>query len=346
MRYDVFISYSSKDQKIVEGLSAYLEQHRIRCFVAYRDIPKGIAWARAIVEALDDSQMMVVVFSENFNQSEQVDREIELASEDRKPILTFRVTGDQFKGAKKYYLKNLNWIDAFPEPEKQFGALTQNIMKLLDIKSDNQERQTEEGKSFLTSSQTDEATDWLQKGIRYFNDKNYKEAIRCYEKSAKKHNKHALHNLAYFYFNGVGVPRDYTEAVRLYKEAIRFGSISSCSALGICYHFGLGVPQDHTEAVNLYKKAAEKGDASGQCNLGLCYQFGIGVDKNDEEAIKWMRKAAEKQDVKSLYYLGSFYQNGIGTKPDYNEAIKWYQKAAKKGSKEAQESLTKEGYTW
>ena len=35
MRYDVFISYSSLDQKVVEGLCAYLERHRIRCFVAY-----------------------------------------------------------------------------------------------------------------------------------------------------------------------------------------------------------------------------------------------------------------------------------------------------------------------
>ena len=108
MKYDVFISYSSDDQKVVEGLCAYLEAQKIRCFVAYRDIHPSMVWARAIVEALDESRMMVVVFSENFNRSEQVDREIELASEDKKPILTFRITDDAFKGAKKYYLTNLN----------------------------------------------------------------------------------------------------------------------------------------------------------------------------------------------------------------------------------------------
>ncbi|MBO5709962.1 MAG: toll/interleukin-1 receptor domain-containing protein, partial [Rikenellaceae bacterium] len=108
MKYDVFISYSSHDQKVVEGLCAYLEQHKIRCFVAYRDIPKSKVWAQAIVEALDASRMMVVVFSENFNHSEQVDREIELASDDKKPILTFRISDTQFSGAKKYYLKKNN----------------------------------------------------------------------------------------------------------------------------------------------------------------------------------------------------------------------------------------------
>ena len=59
------------------------------------------------MNALEESQIMVIVFSENFNCSEQVDREIELAAEDKKPILTFRITDDQFKGAKKYYLKKI-----------------------------------------------------------------------------------------------------------------------------------------------------------------------------------------------------------------------------------------------
>lgn len=133
MKYDVFISYSSNDQKVVEGLCAYLEAHNIRCFVAYRDIPRGVVWARAIVEALDNSRMMVVVFSEHFNNSDQVDREIELASEDKKPILTFRISDDAFKGAKKYYLKNINWIDAFPNPEHVFGSVADNIARLLGV---------------------------------------------------------------------------------------------------------------------------------------------------------------------------------------------------------------------
>lgn len=131
--YDVFISYSSKDQKIAEGICAYLEQRKIRCFVAYRDIPRGVVWARAIVDALDESRMMVVVFSKNFNISEQVDREIELAAEDHKPILTFRLSDDAFVGAKKYYLKNINWIDAFPNPDACFGDLARGIGRLLDI---------------------------------------------------------------------------------------------------------------------------------------------------------------------------------------------------------------------
>ena len=69
-KYDVFISYSTVDKMIAEGVCGYLESHRIRCFVAYRDIPKGEDWAHAIPPALRESKMMLAVFSRAFNVSE------------------------------------------------------------------------------------------------------------------------------------------------------------------------------------------------------------------------------------------------------------------------------------
>lgn len=131
MKYDVFISYSSRDQKVVEGICAYLEQYKIKCFVAYRDIPRGKPWPPYIPEALNESRMMVVVFSGNFNRSEEVDRELTIATKKKKPILTFRLSDEEFKGTKEYYLSNINWIDAFPNPEITFGELKRNVEFLL-----------------------------------------------------------------------------------------------------------------------------------------------------------------------------------------------------------------------
>lgn len=134
-KFDVFISYSSNDQKIAEGICGYLERHNYRCFVAYRDIPRGMPWAKFITEAIDSSKLMVVVFSKHFDISAQTDREIELASENGMPILTFRITDSLFTGAKKYYLKNLNCIDAFPNPVNCFGILLNSISKLIETES-------------------------------------------------------------------------------------------------------------------------------------------------------------------------------------------------------------------
>lgn len=143
-KYDVFISYSSLDKKVVEGLCAYLEQQQIRCFVAYRDIPVCEPWPTHITEALSESQMMVVVFSKNFNHSKEVDRELTIASKKKMPILTFRLSDEEFKGTKEYYLSNINWIDAFPEPKKVFGAVTENIKKLIVVTEHSDEEQSDE----------------------------------------------------------------------------------------------------------------------------------------------------------------------------------------------------------
>lgn len=132
-KYDVFISYSSKDQNMAESVCAYLEQCNIRCFVACRDIPYGVVWAGAIVEALEQSCMMLVLFSKYYNDSLHVDREIGLAVEQGMPMITFRLSRDEFSGVKKYYLKNLNWIDAFPNPERYFCLLNNSVSKLLDV---------------------------------------------------------------------------------------------------------------------------------------------------------------------------------------------------------------------
>ena len=336
MRYDVFISYSSKDQKIVEGLSAYLEQHRVRCFVAYRDIPKGIAWAKAIVEALDDSRMMVVVFSDNFNRSEQVDREIEIASEDGKPILTFRVTGDQFKGAKKYYLKNLNWIDAFPEPEKQFGALAQNVMKLLGMQ-EPQPRQPETD----AEEETTDTNEMVNRGYTYDTAHNYEEALKWYRKAAEKGNATAQYNAGVLYENGKGVAQDYAEAARWYRKAAEQGHAKAQYNLGGCYYNGLGVAEDKEKAVGWYRKAAEQGYASAQHNLGWCYLFGKGIAQSNAEAVKWFRKAAEQGDAPAQHNLGGCYYVGAGVEKDYNEAVRWIRKAAAQGHADAKKALAK-----
>lgn len=131
MIYDVFISYSTKDKKVVEGICGYLERYGYRCFVAYRDINPGISWPQAIPPAIRESSLMVVVFSEEFNSSEQTDRELTIAVKNGKTIIPFRISDVDMTGTKEYVLSNLNWIDAFPDPERYFGRLKEAVSKVI-----------------------------------------------------------------------------------------------------------------------------------------------------------------------------------------------------------------------
>jgi hypothetical protein len=65
MPYDAFISYCSEDKKIADAVCGTLEANKIRCWIAPRDVGAGRTWGSAIVEAIGESAVMVVVF---FNQ--------------------------------------------------------------------------------------------------------------------------------------------------------------------------------------------------------------------------------------------------------------------------------------
>lgn len=67
MKYDVFISYSFKDADSAHSLCTLCEKSGLKCFLAERDIPKGQRWAPYIVDAINNSSVMVALFSANYN---------------------------------------------------------------------------------------------------------------------------------------------------------------------------------------------------------------------------------------------------------------------------------------
>jgi len=48
MAYEVFISHSIKDKAAAEAVCAKLEEQKIRCWIAPRDIAPGTDWAEAL----------------------------------------------------------------------------------------------------------------------------------------------------------------------------------------------------------------------------------------------------------------------------------------------------------
>jgi hypothetical protein len=48
--HDVFLSYSSKDKTWADTACASLERHRVRCWIAPRDITPGDEWGAAIIK--------------------------------------------------------------------------------------------------------------------------------------------------------------------------------------------------------------------------------------------------------------------------------------------------------
>ena len=87
MDYDVFISYSSEDKAFADALCHHLEEQGVKCWIAPRDIFPGRSWRDSIVEAIEVTPFMALLFSTNSSNSEQVKKELEVAADTKKIIV-------------------------------------------------------------------------------------------------------------------------------------------------------------------------------------------------------------------------------------------------------------------
>jgi hypothetical protein len=132
MAHDVFISYSSRDKNTADAVCAALERNRIRCWIASRDVMPGKEWGEEIVQAISNSQIMVLVFSSAANRSQQVLREVERAVNKNVIIVPFRIEDVLPTRSMEYFLYSTHWLDALtPDLEKHIGRLVDTVGKLL-----------------------------------------------------------------------------------------------------------------------------------------------------------------------------------------------------------------------
>ncbi len=126
MAHDVFVSYSNQDKPTADAIVASLEANGIRCWVAPRDILPGADWGASIVEAIEKSGAMVLVFSGHANTSGQIKREVDQAVTAGIPIIPFRIEEVLPNKELRYYLSTPHWLDAWTLP------LEQHLHKLID----------------------------------------------------------------------------------------------------------------------------------------------------------------------------------------------------------------------
>lgn len=362
--YDVFISFSSKDQKVAEGVCGYLEGNGIRCFVSYRDIPKGTIWADEIFNAISRSKSMIAVFSKNFNDSEHTKREISLASEAGIPILPFRIRPDQPTGGIGFYLSNLNWIDAFPEPDKYFGKLLNDVKQIIssDEETANISMSTSEEleedvapkpsqnteKTFLVGDEKE-----LEKKLYEMKKKRIRKHLSFFKKAVLRW-KHYLIGipiailvilLSWFLLRNhknqpvaPTTPLDTTIVQPTLEDstaAIEEIEIVEDSSTVVLLQQEVTEPEIDFEHASLatLEEYAEKGNAAAQYWLGEHY-YAIKRTGNVDKAVSWWEKSAQTGFIPAINRIAWCYYYNVHYPKDYSAAVQYYIQTANMNSPE------------
>lgn len=106
----IFISHSSEDHAFASKLCKSFEDNGVYCWIAPRDIPYGNVWSAEISLAIEQSKLMIFLYSENSNHSKQVIREISLAEQSGVSVIAVKISEEPFNLALKYYLSIFHWV--------------------------------------------------------------------------------------------------------------------------------------------------------------------------------------------------------------------------------------------
>jgi hypothetical protein len=142
MAHDVFVSYASGDKPVADAVCATLESHGIRVWMAPRDVLPGMHYGEAIIDAIHECRIMVLVFSSKANLSGHIPKEIERAVSQGATIMPLRIEDVTPAKSLDYFIGSVHWLDALTPPlETHLQRLAANVQTLLSRNSTTPETQ-------------------------------------------------------------------------------------------------------------------------------------------------------------------------------------------------------------
>lgn len=127
--YDVFISYSRKDKKMVDMFVDRLTTEGFTVWIDKDGIESGDAFKHVIVNAIEQSKVVVFFSSEASNSSTWTSKEIGVAIYENKPIIPVRLDNAKYNSEIKFDLINLDYIDVRggSSSEEVYGRLIRTL---------------------------------------------------------------------------------------------------------------------------------------------------------------------------------------------------------------------------
>lgn len=131
MPHDVFISYSSIDREAADTVCSILEENGISCWMAPRDITPGVPFAEAIIDAIKESRVFILIYTQNSNHSSQVIKEVDRAVHHGLAVITLRLEDVPMSKQLEYYISDVHWLDASMPPLEQYMEKLCRVVQMI-----------------------------------------------------------------------------------------------------------------------------------------------------------------------------------------------------------------------
>ena len=353
MGHSVFISYSTKNTNTAKAICHILEENKMKCWIAPRDIIPGSDYADCIDQAISSCTVFVLVFSGHAQESKWVKGELNVAFDSNKIIVPFRVENVSLHGAMRVILNDKHWLEAYPNPEVKFNELVNLTKKLLGNNSheDNQpvhnkivsqrvvikenislwkvfkKRFIHKKLKIICNRDCKIHINGSNEGVvaaNHLKTINVKDDIVDIEVFSKEYKTVKLEytlNMNDLGYQTFRIDLAGAEKKHLMKQAEK-GKTQELNDLGITFLD----EEKYADAQQCFLKASSKGEAAASYNLGMMYHYGKGVDIDYPTCIEFYNKAIEDNYPLALNNLGSMFYNGQGVSKNYKKAFELFYK--------------------
>ncbi len=130
MNEEVFISYATNDRERVLGLVERLRNAGVTVWIDQAGIDVSSMWSQEIVSAIKGCKVMLLSISPHSTESENVVKELALASERKKPIIPVFLEAAEIPETMEYQLAGIQRVEYFKDKENAaFKAMLRSLIK-------------------------------------------------------------------------------------------------------------------------------------------------------------------------------------------------------------------------
>ena len=127
---DVFLSYAHKDNHYRKQVQKALEKRGLSVWVDDRGISPGTIWQEAVQEAIDNACVVVVILSPDAKESRYVNRELNYADNQKKPIFPILARGNS-KNAVPFVLSGIQYVNIGKASKAKFDDILDDLAEAI-----------------------------------------------------------------------------------------------------------------------------------------------------------------------------------------------------------------------
>ena len=350
MSTPIFISYSSKDRAVAQTICEALENRGLSCWISSRDIGPGENFQVSIVHAIRAAKVMILVFSANSNNSDEIKKELVLAGQSHLAVIPVRVEDVAPEEAFAYELATRQWIDVFDDWENSIQRVVRQL-ETVGVTPPSVAPEAAAGQPSTVAPMPPAETA----------EPPGAPPAAPIAKPAQQTEESAARPPTTDQPREPGPPPAPTT---LYLGAAIGGAVVVLAIVAAAWLW-LGGPRRRDVPVAVVPTPARvpapavapapvPAPAAAptpartpapalppQVTVADAVEKGkAALDRKDyAAAMRWYRPAADQGDIFAQYEVGRLYGNGWGVVQDYAEALRWYRKAADQGNADAQNNI-------